>query len=312
MSRKIAALIVCYKAPESVKALIRALEGQTRSLDSILIIDNSPEGSGIEKSELPAFCSLLSFPKNPGMADALATSIAWANRRACDDLWLFDQDSRPSQEALATLLEAREQLERNSSQIAVIAFEMIENHSGDRLNGFLWTGKQFEQVKPQPTSTPFACDATLHSGSLVQLGLVHEADLPNSKMFIDAVDFEFCSSLKLRGLGIYVVPDATIHHSLCEQVTVRVLWKSDFKTYFHLSPIRIYCICRNYSWIEFKNSKYSAWPSIFFARIKHCLYFSFGSLFGSATPWKGVFAAFLGTFHGMLGPAFWPRQPHFK
>ena len=312
MSRKIAASIVCYKAATSVRALISALEAQTRALDSILIIDNSPAGSGLEQEELPARCSLVSFPENPGMADALATSTAWAKEHMCDDLWLFDQDSRPNPAALATLLEARAQLERDGLQVAVVACEMIETGTAQRLNGFNWTGKQFEKVQPQATSTPFACDAVLHSGSLVQLAQVDEADLPNSKMFIDAVDFEFCHRLTLRGFGIYVVPGAILQHTLGEKTTVRVPWKSGFKTYFHLSPLRIYCICRNYTWLEFKYSKCSAWPSILVARIKHCLYFSMGSLFGSKTPWRGICAAFLGTLLGILGPTFWRRQPHFK
>lgn len=309
---RIGAAVTSYNDVASLEELLKALCVQSYPLDVVLVIDNSELPVPIDHSKYDRDIVIKHFPENVGVSGALSCAIEWANREKLDWLWMFDQDSKPESFALQALVESLSSISVPVEQIGVLASSIFDSASDKLVSGFYWNHRTFAPIDNVFGLQPYSCDAVINSGSLVNLSRIRMNDIPPYKLFIDGVDFMFCYNLRLRGLKIFVVPSSKVFHKIGTPHLVRIPFRKSLKAYYHLSPLRVFCICRNFSFIELKFAK---WPNnliVVFLRIRHCLYFIIGALFGSEKRWITIRLAVLGTLLGFLGERFWAEKPTFK
>lgn len=305
----IGATITCYNDQFAAKKLLDSLRSQIHPLAAILIVDNSKQQITLDTDDYNFHICIKHFPENIGVSGAITVSLEWAHENQLEWLWLFDQDSIPAESALAELMLATKGLPVSTDTIGILAPAIFDSNSNERIDGFYWNRKTFIRAKKASNSEPYECDAVINSGALINLNTVQRSDLPPPKLFIDGVDFMFCYKLRLRGLKIFVVPSSTVNHNLGNPKPVKIPFIKRKKFYYHLSPLRVFCICRNFSFIELKYSKWPHTAVVVYLRIKHCLYFIIGALFGAEKKLQTIHAAISGTFQGFLGEKFWGKKP---
>ena len=310
LSLKIGAFVVAYKDEQAVTRIVNSLLNQSRKIDSILIIDNSPIPlilSLNNQVENP-YVEKINFPQNLGISGALIEAQNWAARLGIDWLWMFDQDSEPEASALEKLLQNLESISAGALVPGILACG-IYSASGELLvTGYEWREYRYVESSLHAALDPYQCDAVISSGSLIHVEKLKQSNRIEEKLFIDFVDFDLCRKLISKGFDIYVVPEAKMTHELGEPVLVKIPYRGEAVRYFHLSPVRIFHICRNQAFVEFSNSKLKYWPIVACNRIKHCLYFIQGALFSSPIKYRAIAAALVGLFFGFFSPKFWPEK----
>jgi rhamnopyranosyl-N-acetylglucosaminyl-diphospho-decaprenol beta-1,3/1,4-galactofuranosyltransferase len=94
----VAAVIVTWKRPQSLGLLLAALARQSRPVDLLIVVDNSPE-------DLPATAVVASYPgsstclpswRGLGSAGGFALGALTALARGAGWVWFFDDDARPA------------------------------------------------------------------------------------------------------------------------------------------------------------------------------------------------------------------------
>lgn len=309
MSKKIGAMVISYNDAVAVENLLQALAMQTCPLDSILVIDNSWPPLEIRVDFESPTVEFKNFGENIGVAAGLVRAFDWAKNKGLEWLWLFDQDSEPSITALKVLIEAAERPNELRNDVAIFSCSVFDSCEGKIVPGYVWDSTSFVELRRQSAPTPYECDAVISSGSLVRVEAVQSCDLPSSKLFIDGIDFALCYNLRLRGLKIIVIPDAELMHRLGSPTMVKLPFRTTPTPYYHLSLLRAYCICRNFTHLEMRFSSRMVWPIVIVRRFKHVVYFALGAIFVDGRRLSLLWAALLGTLHGFLEERFWPSKP---
>src|SRR5512139_592821 len=98
---KIAAVVPTYNRKMLVRDCLKALVGQTRSLDAIIVVDNGSTDGTAEMlaAEFPqARC--MHVPEPCGSAGGFNKGIELAYHLGYDWIWLMDNDAVPASDAL--------------------------------------------------------------------------------------------------------------------------------------------------------------------------------------------------------------------
>ena len=101
-------VVVAYNRKVLLRAALKAMVGQSRPADRIHVIDNaSTDGTSTMVREEFRTVDLHMLPVNTGGAGGFAAGIAVAAAAGAELVWLMDDDTVPSETALAELLRAR-------------------------------------------------------------------------------------------------------------------------------------------------------------------------------------------------------------
>jgi rhamnopyranosyl-N-acetylglucosaminyl-diphospho-decaprenol beta-1,3/1,4-galactofuranosyltransferase len=106
MSTRVCAVVVTYNRKTLLRECLLSLEGQTRRLETILVIDNcSTDGTEAMLVKEFGHLSRLRLQVNSGGAGGFHEGMKWAYQRGFDWIWVMDDDVEAMPDALATLLE---------------------------------------------------------------------------------------------------------------------------------------------------------------------------------------------------------------
>ena len=311
---KVAAYITAYEDLLSAKACLTSLNNQSYPIETILIVDNSKK-----KLEL-----LLDFPniiikhhpENIGVAGGLNIAIQWAIENDYDFLWTFDQDSQPLSTTLAQLLTTYQELTKQGLSVGIIAPTIIDIQTNRKLQNGVFNKYKFRWIfSDQPeakqffklhTDNLYECDVVITSGSLVNLNAAKNIPLPNTELFIDAVDWDYCMKMKAQGFSIIVADDAIVNHTFGQYKTL--LQNSPVYNY---SALRYYYIIRNHTFIETRLSAKNnlLLLSLFYrlnVLLKKCLLII---LYEKEQKILKLLACFQGMYDGLLGKLGKTYQP---
>ncbi|HEX2084881.1 MAG TPA: glycosyltransferase family 2 protein [Solirubrobacteraceae bacterium] len=108
MSESVCAVVVTYNRKELLRECLQAVTGQTRSPDTVLVVDNaSTDGTAaMVREEFPS-AELLELATNEGSSGGFHEGMKAAAGRRFDWLWVMDDDTIPNPDALERLLDAR-------------------------------------------------------------------------------------------------------------------------------------------------------------------------------------------------------------
>ncbi len=206
----VVAVVVAYNRRTLLLEALAALKAQSAPLTAVVVVDNhSDDDSASIAHEFWPEVELIRLTRNTGGAGGFATGMAVAIARHDPDwVWVMDDDTIPTETALAELLTAVE------TEDVVLA--------GSRV---VWTDGSDHPMNT-PRRNPFAQKAELRAAAargvtpvrslsfvsmLVSAARVKAAGLPIADYFIWNDDFEFSTRMLRRGRGLYVPGSVVVH-----------------------------------------------------------------------------------------------------
>lgn len=203
---KVHAVIVTYQPDiqivfNNVKNLIAG-----RKLDAIHIIDNTPNGSDLERLKM-SDVYIYTLGENKGIATAQNVGIQAALRADADYIILFDQDSDLDINLVAKLLAAMEKAKFQGINIACIGPRPLDIFSGKKYRPAI-------QKEQQICSEITLCSQIIASGKLIDASVLKEVGLMEDALFIDGVDHEWCWRAQKYGYVVGIAENAVMEHTL--------------------------------------------------------------------------------------------------
>lgn len=247
--RLAAVLVLYHPALETLRAVLQA--HRACGPDALILVDNgSPQVDAIEallQAELQGTAwRLVRNTHNQGLGRALNQGIEAASAMGCTHVALFDQDSRPAQDALRTLLAAQADLVAAGHRPAVVGPTQVDSRTGveypqRRIEGLamrsIWPSRQSERL--------LEVSFLITSGSVMSLEVLRKVGPMREDFFIDYIDIEWCFRAGAAGLSCWCVRDALLHHTL-----------GDRRRRFLGREISVHSATRSY--FQFRNMVYMA------------------------------------------------------
>jgi GT2 family glycosyltransferase len=245
---------VAYNGEALLSRHLAALLGQSRPLNEIIVVNNaSTDGTLRLLTERYPQVTVLDLPVNTGVGGGYAGGLSLAiDEKKHDWVWLFDQDSVPSQDGLERLVKGLDSLGNRGENVAILAPLCVHRGTGLSYPGLLWRNG-WRKAKANALEERIAfVDAVISSGTLVRGEAVKTAGLPRADFFIDYVDFEHCLRLRRHGYEIAVVGDSLLYHEMGEPRQVRfacfsvswadhVPWREYYLTRNEIFTVQAYC-----------------------------------------------------------------------
>lgn len=286
---RVIAVIPTFKADAALLEGLRSITAQVHSI--IVVDDGSPDDlNGVLRQVEEGGWELIRSSSNQGIAAAINVGIRLALERGADYLLTIDQDTV---------------LPHHYVSDCVTAFEMADAATNlgivctDRING-------------QPSIPEHYTEQGLglvreaiQSGFLISVNCLHRCGLFDERLFIDAVDTEFCLRIAQHGYRIAVGPGTDITHSLGERVELRPFGiarrdaiSGALKTYEYHGPTRRYFIIRNNVdlWLRYARVR----PRWVISAIKRELAPTITTITSGPQRRRQLLATIIGAAHGLL------------
>lgn len=243
--KKIAAGITLFN-PETER-LRENIKATLSQVGHLYIIDNDSNNTAGIKVEYSTDdrVTIISNDQNKGVAAALNQMCNAAIEDGFEWIMTLDQDSLPEGDIIEKYLPYIEK-----SEVALITPKFSDDNEPDMI---------FSE-KDEPFSFIERCNT---SASLVRLSVFKAVGGFDERMFIDCVDFDYCTTLIENGYKILRVNNAVLHHRLGEASEVRFFipigrifgikrLQKSFFTYNH-PPLRTYYYARNIRFYAYKH-----------------------------------------------------------
>jgi GT2 family glycosyltransferase len=306
----IGSVTVATNAARILPRQLESLNGQTRKLDEIIVVDNgSVDGTRELLATQYPEVTVLSLPENRGVGGALSEGLSYTTRvRKHDWTWLLDDDSVPSPDGLQRLLAGLQQLGEANSDIAILA--PVAVHQGTQLStpGYLWRNGLRRPGVEATHQDVFFADIVISSGTLIRKEAVETVGLPRADFFMDFVDHELCLRLRRHGYRIAVVTGCQLDHAIGDPRRISLF--GFHRAWSDHAPWREYYMTRNEIFTIW--SFYPDWKtksSVMRRLFRHAVGVL---LFGEqkASCLKMMCQGFLDGCAGRLGIRFLPDQPN--
>lgn len=236
----VSGIIVTYYPDQRLLASINRLLGQ---LDLLVVVDNTPDQKVLDlPTELPI--KIISNGVNMGIATAFNIGIRYLMKNTTSDYFmLFDQDSLPSRDMVATLVKAYICLEATGKKVAAVGPALFDPRNG-LMSGFVnFNGLLLNQLVPKAHDGVVESLFIISSGMLLPRKMLLELGEMKEELFIDLVDVEWCFRARSAGYRVYGVTDATMEHTIGDVLIS--YWFFKWRRRPQHSPIRLYYQLRN-------------------------------------------------------------------
>ncbi|NEQ34484.1 MAG: glycosyltransferase [Leptolyngbya sp. SIO4C5] len=250
---KVLAYITSYYDENATKSCIKGISSQTYIVNEIFVINNSPKPLNISKAQIKSIV-VENYPENIGISGGIIKAINFALQNKYDFLWMFDQDSIPASNCLSQLLSVFDKYAHKTDlKIGIVAPTPLDTRTGQIIMPAEFRKDHFEAFTKTNADSPYFCDAPITSGALLHLNAIATVTPPDIRLFIDGIDLDFGLRLSQKGFHNIVVPSATLYHNFATPIEFN-FWgiKKILQRY---SALRYYYICRNHTYLEFKNSQ---------------------------------------------------------
>ena len=241
-AKEVAAIVVLYNPDMPLlDRLMRSVIGQ---VGKIFVVDNT-SGQSAEFSscfdQYQGNISYLPLGENKGIAAAQNVGIRASMEAAYSHVLLLDHDSALPPDMVKQLLDAEAELVNAGKKIAAVGPLFVDEKTGKFPRATRHDSVLIHRIMLDRNSkTPVETDYLIASGSLIRCEVLVDIGMMRDELFIDWVDVEWGLRAKSNGYKCYIVPNATMTHSIGD--TVGTFW--GFKIRLH-SDIRHYYMIRN-------------------------------------------------------------------
>lgn len=233
-------VIVTYNRSQLLLKALRAVRGQSRLPQSVLVVNNASTDD-TEQQVRGAYLhpdngvSLLTLAENTGGAGGFAAGLKAAVDAGAEWVWMMDDDACPHSDALERLLAIATDPHKIYGSLAV-------NGSGTSwpitlLDG----GRTIHTANEVPAQARVEFTPLL--GFLIHRSLVERIGYPDAGFFIAADDVEYCLRARRAGADIIIAGQSRIEHPRTVQ---RVFHPFGTRVvYLSLAPWKRYYDTRN-------------------------------------------------------------------
>ena len=217
MNFEVCAVVVTFNRKALLRECLRAVLDQTRSLDLVVVIDNaSTDGTweliGAEFAN-DSRIRYIRLPHNVGGAGGFRHGLELGHELGFEWLWLMDDDTIPSCDALQALLEASDRFPADSRPRVLSSKVLWTDGSLHPMNvptikrSQMDPERMFLAAEYGTLSVRWASFVSL----LVHRGVVDEFGLPYGDYFIWNDDTEYTARVLRQNFGV-AVPQSTVTH----------------------------------------------------------------------------------------------------
>lgn len=227
MNFSVTAIVVSYNRADLLRECLDGLLAQTRRPDRVIVIDNASTDTAVRVAQRhPLHPEVSVLDHNVGGAGGFCAGIALAlgnTQTAADEpprsdlgyLWLMDDDTVPTANALKELLAAADEAhELNAVWPTVLGSKAVwvdgREHLMNRPRARTWPALGHRQL--HRSAGAFQVRSLSFVSCLISVRAVRAAHaLPYAAFFLWNDDYEFTTRLLKRGTGYYVPASQVIH-----------------------------------------------------------------------------------------------------
>lgn len=292
MPPRVCAVVVTFNRRELLAKCLRALLGQTRPPDAVLVIDNaSTDGTGeMLRRDFPGV-QVVKMPRNIGASGGFHAGMGMAYEQGHDWIWAMDDDSLPSETALEKLLAEAERL-APAGEPPLALWSTVA------------TDEAPAGIPPEaPTGRNGANEEVPHAmfvGFALPRSTIRRVGLPRGDFFIYNDDVEYCLRIRRAGGRVLRVGESVVYHKDWQTHVRRRRLLGREITYPDIPAWRVYYLLRNHM-LTYKHL--GAWRT--FRCLARCGAFLLNSLLVGARHERYIALA---AVHGLLDVAG-PRVP---
>lgn len=236
----ITAIVVTYHPePKTLIALLGLLAAQA---DAVLVVDNGSAEDVLTslRAEAPSHIEWIANGRNVGLGKAINIGVERALANGSDAVVLFDQDSMPKSDLIATLDKAYWDLSA-SNWVGAVGPAFVDARSG-KLQPFVRIGFPFNtKIVPQD-GQPVQCDYLITSGCYIPRAVWTDVGPVDASLFIDNLDMDWSFRARAKGYALFGIPTAIMDHAIGDRLIQLPLNLGDVMVH---SPKRLYFSSRN-------------------------------------------------------------------
>ncbi|GAB3608537.1 glycosyltransferase [Humibacter ginsengiterrae] len=209
---RVIAVVVAYNREDLLIECLEALRAQTRRLDGVVIIDNASTDASADRARaLLPDAHVVTLRRNLGGAGGFTAGIALAISEANADLvWLLDDDTVPTEGALAALLEARRLAPPETVLVASrVVWTDGRPHPMNMPRVRPWTSKAALRSANEHGCYPVR--STSFVSVLIEVSAIRVCGLPVAGYFLWNDDFEYTARLLRYSRG-YICNGSLVVH----------------------------------------------------------------------------------------------------
>ncbi len=209
---RVVAVVVAWNRCDLLLRNLDGLAAQARPVDGVVVIDNASTDDSAEVAERhEAVTEVVRMPENLGGAGGFAAGIARAVvRHGADLVWIMDDDTVPTPDALEALLTARASYD---GRVALLASRADWTDGREHPMN---TPRERFGITPANRARAEAVGAReIRSASfvsiLVDADVIRAEGLPVADYFLWNDDFEFTARILRDRVGLYVPASRVLH-----------------------------------------------------------------------------------------------------
>ncbi len=206
-SLRVCAVVVTWNRRDLLAQCLRALQKQTRPLDTILVVDNKSTDDTLKmlSSEF-AGVEILALPENVGGAGGFHAGMKHAFEAGSDWIWIMDDDGTPAPNCLEELMRPID------GPLAPQVLLPVQRDNAGRLYGMSLNKKEMaaeiiESGAPRAGKFLFT-----FVGPMFHREVIRKLGLPIKEFFIWFDDFEYSVRVHRARMPIVGVPAARFFH----------------------------------------------------------------------------------------------------
>lgn len=212
MTELVYAVVVTHRRPTQLAVSLRAVAGQDRPPDHLIVVDNDDDPAVAELvAGQPVPSTYLGSRRNLGGAGGFALGMLHALAAGADWVWLADDDGRPADAAVLSSLLACAHTHRLAQVSPVVCnIDDPQRLAFPLRRGLVWRRRVSELRTGTGTLLPGI--ASLFNGALFAAATCEAVGVPDLRLFVRGDEVEIHRRLVRSGLAFGTCLDAVYLH----------------------------------------------------------------------------------------------------
>ena len=226
---KIAVVIVTFNRCDELVKTISAIQNQGILENDIIVINNN--SSDNTKNILDSnFKNIQSIHLNENIASAggFSKGMQTAYEKGYDWVWLFNDDSRPVEGSLKSILEYL-----NSDKIEIGLLKIANKDENNKAVLLYWNGVR-KPVSVDVSNEIVQTDLITFDGCIISKKTIEKIGYCDPLYFMGTYEFDYCLKAKDAGIGVYTLPNGLIEDGKLGGKNGTPPWRQYYNTRNHL------------------------------------------------------------------------------
>jgi GT2 family glycosyltransferase len=226
---KIAVVIVTFNRCNELVKTISAIQNQGILVNDIIVINNNSTDN--TKNILDSnFKNIQSIHLNENIASAggFSKGMQTAFEKGYDWVWLFNDDSRPVEGSLKSIL-----VHLNSDKIEIGLLKIANKDENNKAVLLYWNGVR-KPFSVDVSNEIVQTDLITFDGCIISKKTIEKIGYCDPLYFMGTYEFDYCLKAKDAGIGVYTLPNGLIEDGKLGGKNGTPPWRQYYNTRNHL------------------------------------------------------------------------------